>query len=53
MEPRKVEAKKAVEVRKHECKTRFRIEKLEERIAPARGGIPGAPGGRGSRWYCT
>jgi len=23
--------------------TRFRIEKLEERIAPAKGGIPGKP----------
>ena len=28
-----------------ERETRFRIEKLEERIAPAKGGIPGKPGG--------
>ncbi len=32
---------------------RFRIVKLEERIAPAKGGIPGAPGGGGphSNWW--
>ena len=28
--------------RNEEKKSRFRIEKLEERIAPARGGVPGA-----------
>ena len=27
--------------RSQEKKSRFRIEKLEERIAPARGGVPG------------
>ena len=28
-------------------KPRFRIEKLEERIAPAKGGVPGPPDGGG------
>jgi hypothetical protein len=28
-------------------KPRFKIEKLEERIAPAKGGIPGPPDGNG------
>lgn len=28
-------------------KSRFHIEKLEERIAPAKGGIPGPPDGHG------
>ena len=30
-----------------EKKSRFRIEKLEERIAPARGGVPGPDGNAG------
>ncbi len=29
-------------------KPRFKIEKLEERIAPAKGGIPGPPDGGGN-----
>ena len=28
-------------------KSRFKIEKLEERIAPAKGGVPGPPDGSG------
>ena len=34
MEPRKEESKKSPEPRKEEKKRRFRIVKLEERIAP-------------------
>jgi len=37
-------------------KPRFKIEKLEERIAPAKGDIPGPPGGctyhGNGRWRC-
>jgi hypothetical protein len=38
MEPRKDEPQKVPEPRKEERKRRFQIVKLEERIAPARGG---------------
>ena len=38
MEPRKDE--KTIEARKEEKKKHFRIVKLEERIAPNKGGIP-------------
>ena len=38
MEPRKDE--KTTEVRKEAKPSRFRIDKLEERIAPNKGGIP-------------
>ena len=31
--------------------SRFKIEKLEERIAPAKGGLPGPPDGNGGgKW---
>ena len=33
-------------------KPRFKIEKLEERIAPAKGGIPGPPDGGGNNGDC-
>ena len=34
-------------------KLRFKIEKLEERIAPKKGGIPGGCGrGNGPKWKC-
>jgi len=38
------EKQKVAEDRNEPGKRRFRIEKLEERIAPAKGGIPGKPG---------
>lgn len=36
----------------HAKKPRFKIEKLEERIAPAKGGIPGPSEGNGNNGYC-
>lgn len=38
------EEQKMAEGRNKPAKPRFRIEKLEERIAPTKGGIPGKPG---------
>jgi hypothetical protein len=35
-----------------ERKTRFQIVKLEERIAPAKGGIPGPPAEHCNRFGC-
>lgn len=45
MEPRKQVLEKSTEQRKEATKSRFQILKLEERIAPAKGGIPGRPWG--------
>jgi hypothetical protein len=52
MEPRKEEPKETPEHRKEERKSRFQIVKLEERIAPAKGGIPGKPGEHCNRFGC-
>ena len=41
------EDQKLTEVQGKPKKPRFKIEKLEERIAPRRGGIPGPDGGGG------
>ena len=40
MEPRKDESKRAPAPRTEQRKRRFQVEKLEERIAPIKGGIP-------------
>ena len=40
MKPSQVESSKSAEPRQEQKKTRFRIVKLEERIAPNKGGIP-------------
>jgi len=40
MEPSQVELSKSVEPRPEQKKTRFRIVKLEARIAPNKGGHP-------------
>ena len=45
MEPRNEESMKSPEVCKEAKKCRFQIVKLEERIAPTKGGIPGWSGG--------
>jgi len=44
MEPRN-ESKKEAQDRKDVSKSRFQIVKLEERISPTKGGIPGWSGG--------
>ncbi len=36
-----------------ERKSRFQIVKLEERIAPAKGGIPGRPSRDACSWRCS
>ena len=54
MNPRNKEQKLA-EIQGQAKKPRFKIEKLEERIAPAKGGIPGPPdhgGPRGNNGHC-
>jgi len=49
--------RKVTENRKTAATPRFKIEKLEERIAPAKGGIPGptdhSNGGGGGHWDCN
>ena len=42
MKPQK-EEQKLNQTTEKPAKRRFQIEKLEERIAPAKGGIPGSP----------
>jgi hypothetical protein len=45
MEPRKEEQQKTTEPREEAKKSRFRIEKLEERIAPGKAFGPGGSDG--------
>ena len=47
MEPCNEVLKKTPEQRKEERKSRFQIVKLEERIAPCKGGYPGRCGRQG------
>ena len=47
------EVQKLTEGQTKAKKPRFKIEKLEERIAPARGGIPGPPEYGGRPYRCT
>jgi len=44
--------KQLVDHRASTSKPRFKIEKLEERIAPAKGGITGPPDGAGYIGHC-
>ena len=51
MGPRNDDAKKAPEPRQPERKRRFQIVKLEERIAPSKGGNGGQSNGNGCNHY--
>lgn len=54
MKPRNVQQTTEAQKEVRERKSRFQIVKLEERIAPAKGGIPGAPtGGHSNRHGCS
>jgi len=46
------EEQKPTECQSDPTQPRFRIEKLEERIAPAKGGITGPPDGAGYIGHC-
>jgi hypothetical protein len=53
MEPRREEQQKPPEVRGEPKPKRFRLIRLEERIAPQAGGNPGKYGTGGHRYYDT